>query len=176
MDLEYVINEAEIYDEVDIVGKLINFSEQKVSNAGNKYIECTIIDATSRERSLKIFGDHLIDKVKENSPCKLTDLKVVLGSNQRKVLHTTSSTASIDVNDENIVAIVPKEIQPIDTKVVTLEGTVISIDLASLTVRHSCIRHSGFVEIDSGFYSCPSCNMGTMDSITTSKPNISFLF
>ena len=35
MDLEYVINEAEIYDEADIVGKLFNFSERKMSNAGN---------------------------------------------------------------------------------------------------------------------------------------------
>ena len=29
MDLEYVINEADIYDEVDVVGKLFNFSEKK---------------------------------------------------------------------------------------------------------------------------------------------------
>ena len=70
MDLEYVINKADIYDEVDVVEKLLNFSEQKVSNAGNKYTECTIV-----ERSLKIFGDQLIDKVKD-SACKLIDLKV----------------------------------------------------------------------------------------------------
>ena len=46
MDLEYVINEVDIHDEVDVVGKLFNFSEQKVSNAGNKDIECTIVDTT----------------------------------------------------------------------------------------------------------------------------------
>ena len=36
MDLEYVINKAEIYNEVDVVGKLFNFSEKEVSDARNK--------------------------------------------------------------------------------------------------------------------------------------------
>ena len=52
MDLEDVKNEADIYDEVDVVKKLFNFGKQKVINAGNKYIDCTIVDATNRERSL----------------------------------------------------------------------------------------------------------------------------
>ena len=30
MDLQYVINKADIYDKVDVAGKLFNFSEQKV--------------------------------------------------------------------------------------------------------------------------------------------------
>ena len=124
MDLEYVIKEAEIYDEVDVVGMFFNFSEQKISNAGNKYVECTIVDATNRERLLK---------VKDNLPCKLSDLKVVLGSNQRKVLHTTSSTTCIDFDDENIAGIVPKEIKLLDNKSVTLEGTVISIDMSVIS-------------------------------------------
>ena len=55
MDLEYVINEADIYDEADVVGKLFNFSEQKVSNAVNKYVECTIVDATNRKDYLKFW-------------------------------------------------------------------------------------------------------------------------
>ena len=84
MDLEYVINEADIYDEVDVIGKLFNSSEQNVSNAGNKYIECIIVDTTNRERLLKIFGDQLIGKVKNNSACKLTDLKVVLWFKPKK--------------------------------------------------------------------------------------------
>ena len=170
MDLQYVINKADIYDEVDVVGKLFNFSEQKVSNAGNKYIACTIVNATNCERLLKIFGDQLIGKIKDNSACKLTDLKVALGSNQRKVLHTTSSTTCIDMDDENIAGIVPKEIKLLDSKQETFEGTVISIDMSSLTVKHSCTKCSTFVEIDSGFYCCPSCNMmGTMESVATSK-------
>ena len=60
-------------------------------------------------------------KVQDNLPCKFTDLKVVLCSNQRKVLHTTSSTTCIDVDDENIARIVPKEIKLLDSKSVTLE-------------------------------------------------------
>ena len=43
-------------------------------------MECTTVDATIRERSLKLFADKLIEKVKDNSAYKLTDLKVVLGS------------------------------------------------------------------------------------------------
>ena len=42
-----------MYDEFDVVGKLFSFSEHKFSDAGNKYIECTIVDATNRERLLK---------------------------------------------------------------------------------------------------------------------------
>ena len=61
-----------------VLKKLFNFSEQKVSNAGKNYMECTTVDATIRERSL--FVDKLIEKVKDNSAYKLTDLKVVLGS------------------------------------------------------------------------------------------------
>ena len=49
--------------------------------------------------------------------------------------------------------------------------------MSSLTVKHSCTKCSTFVGIDSGFYCCPSCNMiGTMESVATSKPNISFCF
>ena len=66
---------------------------------------------TNRERLPKIIGDQLIGKVKDNSPWKLTDLKVVLGSNQRKVLHTSSSTTCTAVDDENIAGIVSKEIK-----------------------------------------------------------------
>ena len=62
VQLDYVINEAEIYDEVDIMRKLFNFSEIKTSSAGNNYLECAIIDTTNRERQLKIFGN-LINKV-----------------------------------------------------------------------------------------------------------------
>ena len=62
-----------------VLKKLFNFSE-KVSNAGKNYMECTTVDATIRERSLKLFADKLIEKVKDNSAYKLTDLKVVLGS------------------------------------------------------------------------------------------------
>ena len=54
MDLEYVINEDDIYDEVDVIRKLFNFSEQKVINAGNKYMECTIVDLTNCERYLNL--------------------------------------------------------------------------------------------------------------------------
>ena len=169
MDLEYVINEADINDEVDVVGKLLNFSEQKVSNAANKYIECTIV-----ERLLEIFGDQLIRKVKDNPACNLIDLKVVLGSNQRKVLHTTSSTTCIDVDDENVAGYAPKESKLLDSKQATLEGTVISIDMSSLTVKRSCTKCSTFVEIASGFYCFPSCNMMcTMESVAASKPKIS---
>ena len=88
MDLEYVINKADKYDEVDVAGKLFNFSEQNASNARSKYIECTIVDATNCERSLKSFEDQLIGKGKDNSTCKLTGFEVVLDSNQRKVILT----------------------------------------------------------------------------------------
>ena len=85
--LEYVINETDIYDEVDVVRKLFSFREQNLNKGGNKYSKCIIGNATNRERSLNIFGDQLIGKVKGNSACKLTDLKLVLGSNQRRVTY-----------------------------------------------------------------------------------------
>ena len=84
--LEYVINETDIYDEVDVVRKF-GFREQNVNNGGNKYNKCIAGNATNRIRSLNIFGDQLIGKVKGNSACKLTDLKLVLGSNQRRVTY-----------------------------------------------------------------------------------------
>ena len=150
--MKYFINEADTFDEVDVVGKLFKFSEQKVSNAGNKYIVCTTVYAPNRKRLLKIFGDQLIDKVKRNSACKLTDLKVVLCLSQRKVLHTTSSATCIDVDDKSIAWIVPEEIKLLDTKLATLKGTATSIDMSSLTGKHSSAKCSAFVEIDSGFY------------------------
>lgn len=58
----------------------------------------------------------MIGKVKDNSAWKLTNLKVVFGSNQRKVLHTSSSTTCTDVDDENIAGIVSKEIKPPDSE------------------------------------------------------------
>ena len=106
-----------------------------------------------------MFGDQLICKVKDNSVSESTDLKVVLGSSQRKILHATSSTTCIDVDDENIAGIVPREIRRLDSKLATSEGTFISIDMSSLTVEHSCTKCSTFVERDSGFYCCSSCNI-----------------
>ena len=50
------------------------------------------------------------------------------------MLHKTSTTG-IDVNGEKINRIVPKEIKLLDTKLAALEGTVISIDISSLTVK-----------------------------------------
>ena len=87
VDLEYIINEANVYDEVDIIGKTVQFGETKTSHAGNHYIDCIIMDTTKREISLKIFGD-VIDSVKEGLACKLTDVRVVLRKDQQKVLHT----------------------------------------------------------------------------------------
>lgn len=58
----------------------------------------------------------MIGKVKDNSAWKLTNLKVVFGSNQRKVLHTSSSTTCTDVDDENIAGIVSKEIKLPDSE------------------------------------------------------------
>ena len=63
MGLDYIINKTELYDAIDIVGKLLNFSEQKITKGGNRYIKCTIIDATDVERSLKHFGEHLVPDV-----------------------------------------------------------------------------------------------------------------
>ena len=39
------------------------------------------------------------------------------------MLHTTSLTTSVDVNDKNIAGIVQKEIKLLDIKLATLEGT-----------------------------------------------------
>ena len=63
------------------------------------------------------------------------------------------------MNDENIARIVPKEIKLLDTKLATSEGTVISIDVSSLTVKHSCTICSAFVEIDSCVFCSLSCNI-----------------
>lgn len=85
--------------------------------------------------------------------------EVVLGSNQRKELHPTSSTTCIDVNEQDIVAIVPKEIHLVDTNLTTLEGTVLSVHMLSFTIKHSCTEFSAFIKAGSGFYCCPSCNV-----------------
>ena len=108
---------------------------------------------------------------------QITDLELVFGSNQRKGLHTTWSTTFIDVDDEILSRIVPKEIKLLDSRQATLEGNVKSICNSSLPVKHSCTKWTTFDEIDSGFYCCPSCNMmGIMESVATSKPKISFCF
>ena len=54
------------------------------------------------------------------------------------MLHKTSTTG-IDVNGEKINRIVPKEIKLLDTKLAALEGTVISIDISSLTVKSTYV-------------------------------------
>ena len=90
------------------------------------------------------------------------------------MLHTTSSTTGVDVNDKNIAGIVKKKKKKIKlfyTKLATSEETVISIGLSSRKVKHSFTKCSTFAEIESGFYYYPSRNMmGTKESVTTSKP------
>ena len=179
VDLEYIINEADVYDEVDIIGKLFSLGEVKTSHAGNNYIDCIILDITKRERSLKIFGD-VINSVKEGLACKLTDVRVVLGKDQRKVLHTTTSTSCTQVTDVDVVSLEMQtegEVDNLNRTETVLEGTVISIDMSSLAVLHLCAKCSTSIEINSGFYCCTSCNMmGTIDSVTTIKPKIGFRF
>ena len=80
------------------------------------------------------------------------------------------------MNKKEFAGIVQREFKLLDTKLTTLEGTVLSIYLSSLTIKHSCTKFSAFIEADSGFYCCPSCNMVCMASVTTTKPNVSFCF
>ena len=143
--MEYIINEAEIYDEVDIVRKLFNLSEVKTSNAGNQYIDCTIIDTTNRVRSMKVFGD-LMHVIKEHLTCKLTDMRVLLGAEQRKVLHTTTSTACVTIEDEDVVALETEKNENETETEKVIEGIVISVDVASLDVLSVCstCSKSGF--------------------------------
>ena len=93
------------------------------------------------------------------------------------MLHKTSTTG-IDMNGEKINRIVPKEIKLLDTKLAALEGTVISIDISSLTVKSTyvpSILHLLRQILVSNC--CSSCKMmGTMESVTTSKPKMSFCF
>ena len=42
----------DVCDQVDIIGKVFRLGEAKTSNAGNCYVDCTIMDTTKRERSL----------------------------------------------------------------------------------------------------------------------------
>ena len=59
----------------------------------------------------------------------------------------------------------------------SLEGKVISVDMASMSVLHLCTRCSSSEELESGFYCYTSCHMmGTMESATTSKPKVTFCF
>ena len=115
--------------------------------------------------------------MKGNYACKLSDLKVVLGVDQRKVLHTTTSTICIGMSDEDVVGPETKQVKNDEIKETVLEGIVISIDMSSLMVFHLCTRCSASVGIESVFYSCSSCSMmGTMDSVNTFKPKIAFCF
>ena len=81
------------------------------------------------------------------------------------------------MKEEDIAGIVLEEIKLLDTKLTTLEGTVLSIYMSSLTIKNLRTKFSAFIEADSGFHYCPSCNMVcTMASVTITKPNISFCF
>ena len=45
MDLTYLVNEADVYDEIDFIVKVFNM-ETKVSTIGTKYIQCSVIDSS----------------------------------------------------------------------------------------------------------------------------------
>ena len=46
------------------------------------------------------------------------------GRNEKDVLQITSPATSINVDDKNIVGIFAKQIAPLDTKLIILEGSV----------------------------------------------------
>ena len=81
------------------------------------------------------------------------------------------------MNGEKINRIVPKEIKLLDTKLAALEGTVISIDISSLTVKSTyvpSILHLLRLILVSNC--CSSCKMmGTMESATTSNQKCHFV-
>ena len=56
VDLAFIINESDVYDEVDIAVKVTNISGIKVNNIGNPYVECVVIDKTKTKRDMKLIG------------------------------------------------------------------------------------------------------------------------
>lgn len=106
----------------------------------------------------------------------MTDLKVVQAKTN-VVLHTTSSSTFTEIDDVDVVSILPRGNKENSGTKRSLEGTVISIDMSSLAIIHTCSRCKATVEIESGFYCCTSCNMmGTMESVMTKQPKIGFCF
>lgn len=97
------------------------------------------------EQSLKVFGD-LMNEVKEYTLCKLTDLKVVLGSDRREMLYTTMSTKYVNINNQNVDNIKPKHVKEKDAHK-ALEGSVISIHIPSQAVVYAYNRFSATVEV-----------------------------
>jgi len=173
--LAYVINEADIYDEIDVIGKIFNFSEIKTSASETRYIETEIIDKTKSKRTLKIFNS-LIEQVKEGGAYKLTDVKVILGHDQKKILHTTTSTKCTESEDIEITSLEVTQTKK-ENQSRSIEGKVISIDTSSMSVLHLCSKCSTPVELESGFYCCQTCGMmGTMESVKSSKQTIDFCF
>ena len=57
VDLAYVVNQAEIYEEIHFVGKTFAISAENISQAGTPYFQASVIDVTKLVVPIKIFGD-----------------------------------------------------------------------------------------------------------------------
>ena len=130
VDLAFV-NESDVYDEVDIAVTVTNISGIKVSNIGNPYVECVVIDKTKTKCDMKLIGD-LRNSVENECVYKFTDVKV-LGANRRKILDSSTSTTATKIVDET------EEMEQGGANKI-LEGIVVSIDTVSLMIMHSCGR------------------------------------
>lgn len=173
IDISYIINRSEIYEEVDIVAKVFNVSEDKVSKAGTPYKECSIVDKTNLQCSMKVFGE-LRNIIENDGVYKFTDVNILLKSNE-KILHTTTSSIIQPNNDQEILAIetgsldLPQEI--------TYEGIVISVDLSTLSLKHLCEKCGIDIELEGGVYHCEHCDViGTKDSMQTTQNKVTFTF
>ena len=175
VSLEYIINESQIYEQVNIIGKIYAFSPEKVSVNGTPYIQCKVIDKT-RNRDLKIFRD-LIPKVVEIQVYKFNDLKVLIGGDMQKVLHTTTSTTIEAIDDISLSEIEVDVAILTEEEIKSIKGKVVSIDMRSIGVSYGCSRCFTIVEISEGFFLCDSCSLvGAADTVQSKKTDISFVF
>ena len=172
--LDYVINEAQIYEEVDIEVKLVDFLERKLSANNIPYIECTAIDKASRSRKMKIFAS-LIDQVTQDHTYKFTDIKIVLGSQQTKALHTQASTTVTAIDDELLQSVHVEHDQD-EQKTRSISGKIINVDKTTIGIIYICSNNDcrAKVQVQDGIYDCECNSMGTIDDLMCVKSDIKF--
>ena len=134
------------------------------------HIEGVVLDL---KEELTIFGD-LIDEVNENSPYKISYLRVAKYDYERQLKTTENSTVIIqpDLNIE-LTDADKKEVESISTKIkVTIQVT--SVDLKSFIPRLFCSNCNEDITSDEEFIICKKCDTMSLTSNCKTDTTVEF--
>ena len=170
--IDYLINEAMIFDVVDVRGIIANLGPTETTEIDGVQIEYCTASLTDDTGSIPVtfFGASTIN-LKEKQCYEITNLKLNVFK-ARKLLKSTDRTKLIIITDHNIIV---TDDQLVDDRMNKITATIISLDMKSFTEIYTCSScKAEIVPDDDDFFMCQNCDTMAVIEDCVMQKNLKF--